>query len=370
MKIGCPNCGQHYEIETGAIDRYFRCTECNTLFRGINAKPISVKKFRRRNKNRATEAAVAAALRTIEPETAAPQNAATPGEASADPAATPADPASAAGTEAAETVEIAEISEWAPDETAPLLRPQEGILNRDRLVVILGVLAALVLVILTGALVRLNGRLTELQGQNAACAAELTRQNEALLALQQQNGEFQNALQKQTEQLAALTETQTQLTAKVGSSDTASRLNQLDERLSALDPKAGGDTLSTRLDNCQNKLALLEKSFTESTAAQKNAVQQFNNELMRLVGAPRKNTTRTILERIDLLESLNMNNLSASGVPEKMPRFPIATRVDTLELLFSGNDDINLAQRYPGGFIAQLEALKSEVAKIKWALGK
>ena len=50
MKIACPQCGQHYEVEAGALDRYFRCTECQMLFRGLNAKPVKVRKFRRKNK--------------------------------------------------------------------------------------------------------------------------------------------------------------------------------------------------------------------------------------------------------------------------------------------------------------------------------
>lgn len=50
MKIACPQCGQHYEVEAGTLDRYFRCTECQMLFRGLNAKPVKVRKFRRKNK--------------------------------------------------------------------------------------------------------------------------------------------------------------------------------------------------------------------------------------------------------------------------------------------------------------------------------
>ena len=51
MKIACPQCGQHYEVEAGVLDRYFRCTECQMLFRGLNAKPVKERKFRRKNKN-------------------------------------------------------------------------------------------------------------------------------------------------------------------------------------------------------------------------------------------------------------------------------------------------------------------------------
>lgn len=40
MKIGCPQCGQHYEIDANMLDRYYRCTECKTLFWGLNAKPV------------------------------------------------------------------------------------------------------------------------------------------------------------------------------------------------------------------------------------------------------------------------------------------------------------------------------------------
>ena len=50
MKIACPQCGQHYEIEAGMLDRYFRCTECQMLFRGLNAKPVKERKFKRKNK--------------------------------------------------------------------------------------------------------------------------------------------------------------------------------------------------------------------------------------------------------------------------------------------------------------------------------
>ena len=51
MKIACPQCGQHYEVEAGMLDRYFRCNECQMLFRGLNAKPVKVRKFRRKHKN-------------------------------------------------------------------------------------------------------------------------------------------------------------------------------------------------------------------------------------------------------------------------------------------------------------------------------
>ena len=50
MKIACPQCGQHYEVEAGMLDRYFRCTECQMLFRGLNAKPVKERKFKRKNK--------------------------------------------------------------------------------------------------------------------------------------------------------------------------------------------------------------------------------------------------------------------------------------------------------------------------------
>lgn len=49
MKIACPQCGQHYDVEAGMLDRYFRCTECQMLFRGLNAKPVKERKFKRKN---------------------------------------------------------------------------------------------------------------------------------------------------------------------------------------------------------------------------------------------------------------------------------------------------------------------------------
>ena len=45
MKIECPECGQHYEVDASMLDRHFRCTECKTFFLGINAKAVKVKKF-------------------------------------------------------------------------------------------------------------------------------------------------------------------------------------------------------------------------------------------------------------------------------------------------------------------------------------
>ena len=372
MKIGCPNCGQHYEIEAGAIDHYFRCTECNTLFRGINAKPVKVKRFRRKSKSREPEAAIAAALHTIEPEDDALHPVAA--EAS-DEAASGADHADAPDETASESAPPAEESadesaEWPMEEAVPVLQPHNRLI-RERIGVLLGVLAVLVALILIGAILRLNGRLKEVQLRNAAYAAESARQNNALLDLQDQNDALVDTLQKLQDQFAVLARQQSQTVARIGASDTDNRLKQLDERLKALDPKStSGESLNSRLDNCQNKLALLEKNFQETTNSQKTATLQFNNELMRLLGAPHKNTKRTILERIDLLESLNMNNLTAAGIPEKLPRYPMVTRLEIVETLLSGNDDISLAQRYPGGIMAQLEALKTEVAKVKWALGK
>lgn len=48
MKIGCPECGQHYEIDSNMLDRYYRCTECKSLFWGLNAKPVKTVKFKRK----------------------------------------------------------------------------------------------------------------------------------------------------------------------------------------------------------------------------------------------------------------------------------------------------------------------------------
>ena len=45
MKIECPKCGQHYEVDSSALDRHFRCTECKTFFLGLNAKAVKVQKF-------------------------------------------------------------------------------------------------------------------------------------------------------------------------------------------------------------------------------------------------------------------------------------------------------------------------------------
>ena len=50
MKIACPQCGQHYDVEAGMLDRYFRCTECQMLFRGLNAKPVKERKYKRKSK--------------------------------------------------------------------------------------------------------------------------------------------------------------------------------------------------------------------------------------------------------------------------------------------------------------------------------
>ena len=49
MKISCPVCGQHFEVEANILERYFRCTECKTLFCGLNAKVVKERKFRRKS---------------------------------------------------------------------------------------------------------------------------------------------------------------------------------------------------------------------------------------------------------------------------------------------------------------------------------
>lgn len=51
MKIGCPNCGQHYDIDAGAIDRFYRCTECGEVFQGITAKTVKARRYRRKSKS-------------------------------------------------------------------------------------------------------------------------------------------------------------------------------------------------------------------------------------------------------------------------------------------------------------------------------
>lgn len=49
MKIECPECGQHYEVDSSMLDRHFRCTECKTFFLGLNAKVVRTQKFVPRN---------------------------------------------------------------------------------------------------------------------------------------------------------------------------------------------------------------------------------------------------------------------------------------------------------------------------------
>ena len=51
MKIGCPNCGQHYDVDAGAIDRFYRCTECGEVFQGITAKAVKARRYRRKIKS-------------------------------------------------------------------------------------------------------------------------------------------------------------------------------------------------------------------------------------------------------------------------------------------------------------------------------
>ena len=45
MKIACPSCGMHYEVDSSSLGRYFRCTECQTLFLGLNAKSVKEPQF-------------------------------------------------------------------------------------------------------------------------------------------------------------------------------------------------------------------------------------------------------------------------------------------------------------------------------------
>ena len=49
MKIACPVCNQHFDVEANMLDRYFRCTECKTLFLGLNAKLVKEPKFVRKS---------------------------------------------------------------------------------------------------------------------------------------------------------------------------------------------------------------------------------------------------------------------------------------------------------------------------------
>ena len=55
MKVGCPKCGQHYDVDASMLDRYFRCTECKTLFLGLNAKSVKPVKYKRKNKSAAED---------------------------------------------------------------------------------------------------------------------------------------------------------------------------------------------------------------------------------------------------------------------------------------------------------------------------
>lgn len=47
MKIECPQCGQHYDVDSSMLDRHFRCTECKTFFLGLNAKTVKEVKYKR-----------------------------------------------------------------------------------------------------------------------------------------------------------------------------------------------------------------------------------------------------------------------------------------------------------------------------------
>ena len=55
MKIACPVCNQHFEVEANMLDRYFRCTECKTLFLGLNANVVKEPKFVRKSELESSE---------------------------------------------------------------------------------------------------------------------------------------------------------------------------------------------------------------------------------------------------------------------------------------------------------------------------
>ncbi|MBE6370093.1 MAG: hypothetical protein E7056_08050 [Lentisphaerae bacterium] len=46
MKIACPECGQHYEVDSNMLDRHYRCKECKAFFLGLNAKPVKSIQFK------------------------------------------------------------------------------------------------------------------------------------------------------------------------------------------------------------------------------------------------------------------------------------------------------------------------------------
>ena len=73
MKIACPECGQHYEVDSNMLDRHYRCKECKAFFLGLNAKPVKSIQFKKSDEDKTVAAAE-------EKQTAPTENSAAAGE--------------------------------------------------------------------------------------------------------------------------------------------------------------------------------------------------------------------------------------------------------------------------------------------------
>ncbi len=341
MKIGCPNCGQHYDVDASALDHYFRCPECNTLFRGINAKPVKLRKYKRKNKDNNADPELEKSLKILQEESGSPN----------EPVA------ESTFEQAAETTAASDTPPWDND-TILSPEPPEPNLNFQRWLLPGAGAVVIVLLLLLGAtLLNLNARLRELRTLRTADAATLQQQQSELQKLQEHSANAQAAVVKMEAQLENLAQLCNRTAAKVGPIDTASRLAMIDEKLAVLDPKSDdANSLTARLGSCQSRIDALEKQLVATADTGKNAAIRFNTELLKLLGTPQARTTRTVLERIDFLEKLQSKDLSASSVPSALPRETILARLATLEIVLPG-------------IVGQLESLKSEVSKLKWALG-
>ena len=231
--------------------------------------------------------------------------------------------------------------------------------------------AGLLLALFTVVLLVQNRRINALAARHADYAAALLRQGQGAAVFAQDTAEALEAVKNLELRLTEAENSIRRVAALAGDAGLAARVSQLELKLDADDAAANAPgTLNSRLESCQAKIAQLEKSLTDAAAAQNAARRQLAADWLRIMGSPRPGDTRTALDRIALLEQLMMNNLNAAERPDRLPRRPVTVRLETLETLLAGSEDILAAQSHPGGVLLQLETLKQEVAKLKWALGK
>lgn len=263
MKIACPKCGQHYDVEANALDHFFRCTECKTLFRGLNAKSVKLEKCKVKDSQDNTDSDELTA---------------------ASPAADTASAVEISPDEVTDDKLVEDLHQKNNEDSCDqnrtqVLPPLPSELFQDTeekdntknsqsspvtaVVVTLPFAAAAIIIGLVALIFAFvcNARINDLQANNAALAAQ---SKEAIVALEKSSKQQEitdGEIKRICLRLDMIEKNTSALSNKVNSADVASEINTLAEDLKDLKKRLDNlSKLDDIVEECRKKIEDLEKS--------------------------------------------------------------------------------------------------------------